>query len=115
MQNKVVRLLEEKRDALKQLAELKLAQLRAGAGNVSGEDVVKANLALLEVQLELASSRTERIAVLEKMAKEAQFFEDKAKSDQVAGIASGADILEARLKILEYRLRLEREKAVLTK
>ena len=113
MQDSLRRLLMEKREALRQLVNVKRTQIREGRANgtLSGAAVTEAELNLLAVELELAQSRPERIAVLEKMAKEAKNYEDMAKADIDSGVAPAWTRVEARLKRLNYQIKLEEEKA----
>ncbi len=109
MENNLRRLLVEKRDALKQIADFTLSQSRA-TGTVPATELIAVNLAVLEAELDLATTRPERVALLEKMCKEARKYDEIAQGNRQSGIASGIDALQAHLKFLDYQIRLEKEK-----
>lgn len=108
MQESVRRLLLEKRDIWRQLLETKRVQISVGGG---GDDIIAVTLNLLAVELELAQSRAERIAILEKMLKEVRKYEEIAESQRAQGVGGAESVFEARLKRLDYQIKLEEEKA----
>ena len=58
-------LMETRRDTLKEV--VRLADVRSQTGTITANELLMAQTALLEAELELAKSQQERIAILEKM------------------------------------------------
>jgi hypothetical protein len=113
MQDSIRRLLMEKRDLLRQSVEMIRAQTSAGigGGSLGFAELPLANLKVLNVDLELTQSRNERIAIREKMLREARSIEESSRADRASGVESPMPLREAQLLRLDYQIKLEEEKA----
>ena len=113
MQDAIQRLQAERRKTLRQLIEIKRQTLQAQRGNsqISGIDQITRELDVLTLERQAAESKGERIAVLEKMVRQARQLEDAAKAEVQQGTGSLGGIQEAHIRTLEYQITLEEEKA----
>ena len=104
-------LLKERRDTLRELVDILDGRYRAGA--VTEEAVLRASGQLLGAELDLASTKAERIAIREKLVANLRRIE-KVTEDQ-AQVGSLAlrpdDVLQAKAARLKAEIQLLREKA----
>jgi serine/threonine-protein kinase len=95
--------------ALKKAFDIADAQFQAGY--VTGIDRSEALDALLQAQLEAATSRTDRIAILQKLLDNRRQVEQYTDQRVKLGAATDADLLFAKAKCAEAEIRLQEEKA----
>jgi RNA polymerase sigma factor (sigma-70 family) len=107
--DRVKTLLKEKLAIVQQRAEL-TAQL-AQKGGAGQDELAKANLQVLSVELELCEADKERVAVHEKIVKIYTSLEEMTRTLEKNAIASHGDALEATMKRLDAEIALERAKA----
>lgn len=105
-ESKVKALLKERLAVLRELAAIAAKGQQQGV--VSFKEVHEANEAVLQVELELAESREERIAVLEKFVAEAKLHEKHVAPAAKQG--QSALLLEAKDHRLKAEIALERER-----
>ena len=93
------------------LSQLVKVQTEASRNGKTGlESVVQARQQLLLVELELATSREERIKLLERSIKLASELEKIAEAKHKSGNGSAADILSSQSDRLKVEIRLVRER-----
>ena len=104
---KIVALLKERRDALKQ----RLATLEAMSTNptASMTDVVDAREDFLRSELELSVATDERIALLKSRVANLKDAEEHYKALKIAGKGTEAEVLLAKARRLSAEIDLERE------
>ena len=100
----LARILEERRDVLRQLVAVRTEAYRAGRGNL--ESVVRSQRDLLHAQLRLQDDPRRRIELRSKAVELAKNLERIAESSFRQGSASQADILEARATRLDLQVEL---------
>lgn len=105
----VTALLKERAATALRLREVALNRYTMGVENFQA--VIDATAALLGARLDLASSRQERIKVLEEILELAQSGEKYTQAKFDAGQVTESDVLKARLFRLEVTISLERARA----
>lgn len=100
-------LLVERRDTLKTLVEHVKAQYRAG--DATYDSVVAATNSLLEAQLDLATTKTERIEIRKSMVENLRAVEQRLESRRESGLPSWDEYLRAKAARLLAEIRLARE------
>lgn len=106
---KIDSLLKERRDVLKQL--VKLAKERHREGAEPADNVIRASLALLEAELELARSRRERVEIHKQAIALLRELEKMADLRFRAGTARKDVVLRAKASRLEAEIQLLREES----
>lgn len=108
---KVKALLKERLETLRTLAHQIGEAYKANDGAVSFKHVYDANLMVLNAELELCDSQTDRIAILEKIFSAAKDYEAHIREGvQSGGVASSA-LVKAKIARLDAEIALERAKA----
>jgi hypothetical protein len=105
----LVKRLEERRSVLEHAINARRAKAEAGVGE--GGDLLGAEWALTEAELELAVRNTDRIVLLKKFHEKAAKAEEEAKAQADAGRigADGAELSEIKALRLKAEIALERE------
>ena len=106
---KVTALLTERRDLLRQMEQVYVAQYRSGQGSL--EELQRASRAAIRADLDLPHSRAERIALFGKLVEQTQTYEKMAEQRVSVGTALKTEATEARVAHLEAEIDLEREKS----
>jgi hypothetical protein len=106
---KVKALQRERHAILEKLAEATNVGYRNGTASLS--QVVEANRAALNAELDLCETDKARVMVLEKMLTAAKDYEGAVEAKRKAVQASYADALKATADRLEVEIALERAKA----
>ena len=102
-------LLRTRRDTLRQALET--AEARYRSGNVALESVLRTAKELLEVELQLARTKAERIELCETTVAKLREMENLAQARFDAGIESGrGELLEAKAARLNAEERLLQER-----
>jgi hypothetical protein len=102
-------LLKERRDTLRRLVDILDAQHRQGFGGQEQEDVVLyASNELFDAELDLATTKTERIAIREKIVANLRQVEKRA--EMRVGVTTAKKSLEAKAARLKAEIQLLREK-----
>jgi hypothetical protein len=102
-------LLLEMRDKLRKIVDAKREQYKFG--NIGDPaTITESILELLEVELKISRTHQERIAILERMIREAKNAEEVARARRDAARAPGYTVLEAEVLRLKVQVRLEEEK-----
>jgi len=101
-------LLLQRRNTLRSVEEM--LRERHRHGTVALEDVVRATIARVESELELADSKQARIALLQKQVEEAKKLEDMENRRLKVNTVSKLEVLRARALRLKFEIALEREK-----
>ena len=104
----VTKLLIERRDTLRSIEDLHKRQIQSGAGGYV--ELIRATMARLEAELDLADSNEERIATLEKKLEETKKLERMVQERLKNGAANELEILRIRVERLEAEIALERTK-----
>ena len=105
---KVKRLLKERHATLEMAAEATREVFKIGGASFG--QVVDANRAVLNAELDLCETDKERVAILEKMLAEARTYEMTVEEGRKAAEVSYADALTAKADRLEVEITLERLK-----
>jgi hypothetical protein len=101
-------LLKERRDTLRKLVEFRVAQYKAGTVGVI--DAAYAQDRLVDVELELAKNKDERIAIRQRQVDFCRSIEKITQARHDAGTVSTADLLDAKDFRLNAEIQLLREK-----
>ncbi len=103
---KLKKLLAERLDEARRLAEICVAQYKAGA--MDFERVQNAQKALFHAELDSCESSAERIVVMEKAIALARITEELVAAGFKAGTVSEADVRAARVARLDVQIALEK-------
>jgi len=104
---KLTNLLIERRDALRQIADW--VESRHRNGNETLENLMQARNELLEAELEVAKTRTERIRIREEQVSNVRLLEDRLSHLRENGEISAAEVLVAKAARLKAEIELLRE------
>lgn len=102
---KIQALLKERMETITKIYDATV--LASKDGKVAAGAVYQAKLALLNAKLEMATSKDERIKLLEEVLKETEGWEKQVLKQAEAGQASQVEVLQAHLGVLEARLTVE--------
>jgi outer membrane protein TolC len=102
-------LLQERLTALREAAALTTKAYETGTESFA--EVIAANQAVRNAELELCSTDKERMNILEKMAAEAREYERTAVQRAATGLVSPGSGLRAKANRLEIEIALERMKS----
>ncbi len=102
------KLLIERRDTLRTIEESRAALRKVGRGNYV--ELFRAVMARLEAELDLADSKAERIATLEKKLEETKKLERMVQKRLKKGAANELEVLRIRVERVEAEIALERTK-----
>ena len=102
-------LLRESRDAFKQI--LAIAKMQYEEHSVSLDGVLQASIQLLDAELQLVTSRDERVRLHEKRVKNFKELEDVARRGHDAGTVTMKKVLLAKTMRIHAEIDLLQEKA----
>jgi hypothetical protein len=102
-------LLTEKRDTLRQIEDVRRAERQQGAG--TAEDLLRASLAVVDADLDLARTARERIAFCEKRVQLRKQLEDIAEAQRKSAGLSFEELQRVRIDRMDAEIALEREHA----
>lgn len=101
-------LLTERRDTLRQVVDLVIVEYRGGAGTI--EEIIQAQNALLDAELDIAKTNAERVRIREEQVKNFRELENllKQRHESGSGITK-SELLVAKATRLEAEINLLRE------
>ncbi|MBI1248334.1 hypothetical protein GC197_10915 [bacterium] len=99
----------ERVDALRKVVEL--AEHALKSGRAPYEEVYRANVELLDAELDYCRSNEEAIAILKRSLKEAAKMEDVVKAQGLAGRGSEIDVQRAKAQRLKIEIALRQAEA----
>jgi hypothetical protein len=102
-------LLKARRDTLRQIVNLLEAERRTG-GRATEEPILRASNQLLDAELDLASTKAERIALREKVVTNLQQIEKITAAQVGFGVRKPEEALQATAARLKAEIQLLREK-----
>jgi hypothetical protein len=102
-------LLKQRRDTLQEMVDFAEEQYRAG--HVQQDAVVRASESLIEAELDLATDKTERIALRERRLEIMKRMEEYTKAQREVAKANNAEVLAATAERLKAEIELLRERA----
>jgi hypothetical protein len=108
MSPKIRALLEKKLEIMRKFVEFAARAHKDGVGSFA--ELMHAQKQLAAVELELAESPKERVAIYEKLLEWSRQAEEEAKKLAKAGVQSTSELLQAQLQVLDAELALERAK-----
>ena len=106
-ENKINSLLVERRDTLRQLVDSVTAQYKAGRTTL--DNVIRARNGLLDAELEIAKTKTERIRIHEERVKNFRDLENAIKRRYTVGKGTYEEMLTAKAARLKSEIELLRE------
>jgi|SRR5579872_1594748 len=107
--NEVTALMTERRDLLRQMERLYLAQYRNGQGSL--QDLNRATKEAILADLELPHSRAERIRLRQEWVDRTAEFEKLAEQRLTVGTAMQTEVYEARVAHIDAEIDFAREKS----
>jgi len=101
-------LLTEKRDALRQIEESRRSDHQQGIDNQ--EHLIRASLAVIDADLDLAQTPNERVALCEKRVRLRRELESFVQAQRQAGVGTLVELQQAKVDRLDAEIALERER-----
>lgn len=106
-ENKINSLMVERRDTLRQLVDSVTAQYKAGRTTL--DNVIRARNGLLDAELEIAKTKTERIRIHEERVKNFRDLENAIKQRYTVGKGTHEEMLTAKAARLKSEIEFLRE------